>query len=464
LKITVIGTGHVGLVVGLCFAEIGHDVVCVDNDPNKIKTLEDGRLPFYEPELDGLLSRATASGRIRFVTDLAAGVEHSEVIFFCLGTPPLPGGEADLSSVERVARQIAQLSDSYKLVVEKSTVPVLTGERIRKTMQIYSREKGDLEFDVASNPEFLAEGSAVADFLYPDRIVIGVENEHAEALLREAYEPIVNQSFEWRLDHPAPQDRAKSVMLVTNRNSAELIKHASNSFLAMKISYINAISNLCDAVGADVRRVAEGMGYDHRIGPEFLKAGIGFGGFCFPKDLEAFIRIAEKNGQDFGLLREVERVNTNQVEKFIAKVRHEVWVLKGKTIAVWGLAFKPNTDDLRFSPSLITIERLLAEGAAVRAYDPQAMREARQTHPQVTYAASALAAAEGADALLLLTGWPEFRDVDLAELHARMVRPLILDGRNHLDPEIVRAAGFEYVGMGLPQNGEAMARGTVSRG
>ncbi|MDA1314480.1 MAG: UDP-glucose/GDP-mannose dehydrogenase family protein [Acidobacteria bacterium] len=464
MKITVIGTGHVGLVVGLCFAEIGHEVVCVDNDPHKIKTLEDGQLPFYEPELETLLSRATDSGRIRFVTDLAAGVEHSELIFFCLGTPPLPGGEADLSSVERVARQIARLSDSYKLVVEKSTVPVLTGERIRKTMQIYSREKGDVEFDVASNPEFLAEGSAVVDFLYPDRIVIGVENGRAEALLREAYAPIVDQTFEWRLEHPVPADRGKSVMLVTNRNSAELIKHASNSFLAMKISYINAISNLCDAVGADVRRVAEGMGYDHRIGPEFLKAGIGFGGFCFPKDLEAFIHIAEKNGQDFGLLREVERVNTNQIDKFIEKVRHEVWVLKGKTIAVWGLAFKPNTDDLRFSPSLITIERLLAEGAAVRAYDPQAMPEARQTHEQVTYAESALDAAAGADALLLLTGWSEFRDVDLAELHARMVRPLILDGRNHLDPEAVRAAGFEYVGMGLPQNGEAKPPAAVPRG
>jgi UDPglucose 6-dehydrogenase len=464
LDITVIGTGHVGLVVGLCFAEIGHEVICVDNDPRKIATLEEHRLPFYEPELEALLSRAVESGRIRFVTDLAAGVAHSELIFFCLGTPPLPGGEADLSSVERVARQIARLSDSYKLVVEKSTVPVLTGERIKKTMKIYSREKGDVEFDVASNPEFLAEGSAVIDFLYPDRIVIGVESERAEALLREAYAPIVNQDFEWQLNDPAPPDRNKAVMLVTNRNSAELIKHASNSFLAMKISYINAISNLCDAVGADVRRVAEGMGHDHRIGPEFLNAGIGFGGFCFPKDLEAFIRIAEKSGQDFGLLREVERVNSNQIDRFLDKIRHEVWVVKGKTIAVWGLAFKPNTDDLRFSPSLATIERLLAEEAAVRAYDPQAMEEARQTHPQATYAESALDAAEGADALLLLTGWPEFRDVDLSELHERMVRPLILDGRNHLDPEAVRAAGFEYVGMGLPQNGEAHPRGTAPRG
>ena len=263
MDITVIGTGHVGLVVGLCFAEIGHDVICVDNDPRKIATLEEHRLPFYEPELEALLSRAVESGRIRFVTDLAAGVAHSGLIFFCLGTPPLPGGEADLSSVERVARQIARLSVSYKLVVEKSTVPVLTGERIKKTMQIYSREKGNVEFDVASNPEFLAEGSAVIDFLYPDRIVIGVESERAEALLREAYAPIVNQDFEWRLDHRCPRNGNNAVMLVTNRNSAELIKHASNSFLAMKISYINAISNLCDAVGADVRRVAEGMGHDH---------------------------------------------------------------------------------------------------------------------------------------------------------------------------------------------------------
>jgi UDPglucose 6-dehydrogenase len=450
MEITVIGTGHVGLVVGLCFAEIGHDVVCVDNDADKIATLNARRLPFFEPHLEDLLFRNIDQGRIAFVADLAEGVRHSEVIFFCLGTPPLPGGEADLSMVERVARQIAQLSDSRKLVVEKSTVPVLTGERIEKTMQIYSREREDLVFDVASNPEFLAEGSAVYDFLYPDRIVVGVESEWAEKLLREIYAPVVRQDFPWNLDCPCPRDGREAPMLVTNRNSAELIKHASNSFLAMKISYINAVANLCDQVGADIRQVALGMGYDHRIGPDFLRAGIGFGGFCFPKDLQAFIRIAEKTGQDFRLLREVERVNLNQIENYLVKVRHEVWVLKGKTVAVWGLAFKPDTDDLRFSPALAVVERLLEEGATVQAYDPRAMTEAQTLAPSARYCESALEAARGADVLLLLTDWREFRDVDLSELRSAMTRPLIVDGRNLFDGESIRAAGFEYVGMGRP--------------
>ena len=451
MKVTVIGTGHVGLVVGLCFSEIGHDVVCVDNDLDKIATLQDGRLPFFEPYIDSLLKRNVELHRVRFSSSLEEGIAHSEMIFLCLGTPPLPDGEADLSSVERVTRQIATLSESYKLVIEKSTVPVLTGERIHKTLELYSQKGGVVEFDVASNPEFLAEGTAVLDFLCPGRIVIGVETARAEALLREIYEPIVRQDFAWNLDCPDPRDGQPVPMVETNRNSAELIKHASNSFLAMKISYINAVANLCDQVGADIERVAEGMGYDHRIGPEFLRAGIGFGGFCFPKDLQAFVRIAEKSGCDFRLLREVERVNLERVNIFLRKLNHAIWVLKNKTIAVWGLAFKANTDDLRFSPAVAVVERLVEEGARVRAYDPKAMEGARaELADTVAYCSSALEAAEGADAVLLLTDWPEFRSLDFAALRKVMVRPLILDGRNLLDSETLRAAGFEYLAMGKP--------------
>jgi len=448
MKITVIGTGHVGLVAGACLAEIGHDVVCVDNDPSKIEALRAGRAPFFEPDMEAMVQRNQKRGLLSFSGVLEEGIAHSEVIFLCLGTPPLPSGEADLSVVERVTHQIATLADGYKLVISKSTVPVLTGDRIQRTMEVYSGRKH--EFDVASNPEFLAEGTAVFDFLYPDRIVVGVESERAEKLLREVYEPVVRQEFQWNLERPCPRDGRKIPLLVTNRNSSELIKHASNSFLAMKISYINAIANLCDKVGADVTQVAEGMGYDHRIGPQFLRAGIGFGGFCFPKDLQAFVWIAGKNGYDFRLLREVEQINAEQVDSFLQKVKDQVWVLRGKTIAVWGLAFKPNTDDLRFSPALAVIEKLQEEGATVRAFDPKAMDDARKEYPSLTYCGSAAEAAEGADALLVLTEWPEFREIDLKALSKKMVRPLMLDGRNLFDPAVVREAGFEYCSMGRP--------------
>jgi UDPglucose 6-dehydrogenase len=450
MKITVIGTGHVGLVVGGCLAEIGNDVLCLDSDPSKIEALRAGRSPFFEPDLEPMVQRNQKAGRLAFTLEIKKAVAHSEVIFLCLGTPPLPSGEADLSVVERVTRQIATLADGYKLVIGKSTVPVLTGQRIQKTMQLYSRGTNGQEFDVASNPEFLAEGSAVFDFLYPDRIVVGVESQKAEKLLREIYAPVVRQDFPWNLERPNPRNGREIPLVVTNRNSAELIKHASNSFLATKISYINAVANLCDKVGADVEQVAHGMGLDHRIGPQFLRAGIGFGGFCFPKDLQAFVWIANKNGYDFQLLREVEKINVEQIEAFLQKLRTEVWVLGGKTIAAWGLAFKPNTDDLRFSPAIAVIEKLLEQGSKIRAYDPKAMEEARKELPALTYCSSAMEAAEGADALLLLTEWPEFKSVDLAALRSKMARPLILDGRNFFDAQKVRAAGFEYASMGRP--------------
>jgi UDPglucose 6-dehydrogenase len=451
MKITVVGTGHVGLVVGLCFAEIGHEVTCLDSDARKIDCLNQGVTPFYEPHMDDLLRRNRPAGRLRFDAELEPHVDGAEVIFLCLGTPPLPGGEADLSSVESVTRRIATQAKSYKLIVEKSTVPVLTGDRIQRTMQIYGR---GVPFDVASNPEFLSEGTAIHDFLHPQRTVLGVESARAAALLRELYEPILKQSFECPI-HPDCEWRGRETpLVVTNRNSAEVIKHASNSFLATKISFINAIANLCERVGADVEQVAAGMGFDSRIGSSFLRAGVGFGGFCFPKDLQAFIHIAEKNGYDFRLLREVERVNQDQVEGFFRKIKHEVWVLKGKRIAVWGLAFKPGTDDVRFAPALTVIEKLLAEGATVAAYDPQAMPAAQAVLPvqdgRIVYCVSAEEAAQGADALVILTDWSEFRSVELEKLRVSMARPLIVDGRNMFTPKEMRRLGFGYVSVGRP--------------
>ena len=448
MNLTVIGTGHVGLVAGLCFAETGHQVVCVDNDSTKIDGLQQGRLPFFEPHLDDLLERNAKASRVRFTASFQEGVDHGQVLFLCVGTPPSPTGQPDLSAVERVSREIAELASNDKLVVEKSTVPALTGARVEQTLRLYQR--GGAEFDVASNPEFLSEGTAVADFLHPSRIVLGVESERAETLLRTIYEPILSQDFSWRLPSAGNQAKREVPLVVTNRSSAELIKHASNSFLAMKISYINAVANLCDQVGGDIKKVAEGMGYDPRIGAQFLRAGIGFGGFCFPKDLQAFISMAEDSGCDFRLLREVERINLNQLEVYLEKLRKALWIIKGKTVAVWGLAFKANTDDLRFSPAMTLAERLLEEGAAVHAYDPQAMPFADEQLPGIELCASAIEAAEGADAALLLTDWPEFLDIDLTKLRQVMARPLILDGRNLFDPATIQLAGFDYIAMGRP--------------
>ena len=421
MRLTVVGSGHVGLVASLCFAEIGHDVVCLDSIEEKVNGLAEGRLPFYEPELQGLLERNREQGRIRFTTDLPTAVQHGEALFLAVGTPPLPGGEADLSAVERVCREIAAHADGDKLVVEKSTVPVGTGERIEQTLG-HSGRKG-AGFDVASDPEFLSEGRAVVDFLVPDRIVIGVESTRAEQTLRSVYQPIVDGSFEWNLETPAPTTRSEVPLLVTNRNSAELIKHASNSFLATKISYINAVAELCERIGADIEKVAEGMGYDRRIGKDFLRAGIGFGGFCFPKDLQAFVHIADQQGCDFRLLREVENINLRRIDLFVEKCRDRLWILKDKRIAVWGLSFKANTDDVRYSPAVSVVRRLLAEGVHIQAYDPQAMDEARPLLPEVDFRGSAIEAAEGAEAVLVLTDWPEFAQTDLAELKSRLARP-----------------------------------------
>lgn len=446
MEICVVGTGYVGLVTGTCLAEIGHRVVCVDDDREKIATLKRGALPIFEPGLECLVTRNRRAGRLSFTTDLKEGIEAATVIFICVGTPPLDDGDADLSAVEQVARQIGELSSTYKLVVEKSTVPVQTGMWIEKTLKVYGGGEDD-RFDVASNPEFLREGSAVEDFLHPDRIVVGVEHSRAERLLRELYEPILHRAFTCPIHSRCGEARPVS-FLVTDIKSAELIKHASNSFLATKISFINSVADLCELVGADVELVAEGMGLDRRIGRAFLNAGLGFGGFCFPKDLQAFVKIAEKCGYDFGLLREVDRINQSRIAQAIKKLKNQLWILKEKVIGVWGLAFKPDTDDVRYSPALVLIERLLAEGVAVKAYDPKAMERARQQLPSLVYCQDPYEVASGADALVVATEWKEFGSLDLTRVKNLMRRPLMLDSRNLFDRQKMKAMGFEYLGMG----------------
>ena len=428
MKIAIIGSGYVGLVTGTCFAELGNDIICVDIDKEKIDKLNQGIIPIYEPGLEELVKRNKKEGRLAFTADLKDAIKKSDVIFICVGTPPRENGEADLSHVEAVARIIAEAMDSYKLIVEKSTVPVETGEKVAAAIKAYNKHKVD--FDVVSNPEFLREGSAVNDFMNPDRIVVGANSKKAIDIMKKLYEPL------------------KAHVLVTDIKSAEIIKHASNSFLAAKISFINAIANICEKTGADVEKVAEGMGYDKRIGKAFLNAGIGYGGFCFPKDAEAFIRIAEKNGYDFKLLKEVQEVNKKQRELFIRKIEKALWVLKNKTIGVLGLAFKPNTDDMRFAPSIDIINSLQKEGAKIRAYDAEAMEKAKKIFSDITYCKDAYEAASGADALVILTEWNEFKELDLKKIKGLLKNPLIIDGRNIYEPEIMKKEGFKYISIG----------------
>ncbi len=428
MKITVVGSGYVGLVTGACFAELGNDVICVDIDKEKIRKLNNDIMPIYEPGLDDIVKRNRKENRLRFTTDLKQAIIESEIIFICVGTPPKENGEADLSSVENVARTIADVMDSYKLVVEKSTVPVQTGEKVAKAIKAYNKHK--VAFDVVSNPEFLREGSAVQDFMKPDRIVIGCETERAKKLMQELYAPL------------------KSPILFTDIKSAEIIKHASNSFLATKISFINAIANICELAGADVEKVAEGMGMDKRIGRQFLNAGIGYGGFCFPKDAEAFIRIAEKLGYDFKLLKATQEINQQQKMHLVKKIEKALWVVKNKTIGILGLAFKPNTDDMRFAPSIDIIEALQKEGAKIKAYDPQAMEKARQVLKSVEYCNNPYDAAKDADALVILTEWNEFKELDFKKLKSIMKHNLIVDGRNIYKPDDMRKLGFNYISIG----------------
>lgn len=451
MNIAVIGTGYVGLVSGVCFAECGHDVICVDNNLKKIENLKKGIIPIYEPGLDELVIRNAEAGRLSFTTEISEAVKKSAVIFIAVGTPPLPTGEADLSYIENVARQVAEAMDSYKVIVEKSTVPVKTGEWVKRTIRF--NNKDGVEFDVASNPEFLREGSAIGDFLKPDRIVVGVETERAAKLLQECYQPIIDQvvSFDLENDvviHQEAQEE-KAAFLVTNVSSSELIKHASNSFLALKISYINAVANFCELAGADVQQVAKGMGLDSRIGKKFLNAGVGYGGSCFPKDVSAFLEISRELGYDFDLLEEVIHINKVQREIFVRKIKKAMWIVKDKTFAVLGLSFKPNTDDMREAPSIDIINALIEEGATIKAYDPVAMDIAKDIFgDRITYCSDAYETAEGADALVLMTEWDEFVNMDLKKVYNSLNYPIFIDGRNCFEPEEMTKLGFEYHCMG----------------
>jgi UDPglucose 6-dehydrogenase len=428
MKLTIIGTGYVGLVTGTCFAEVGHQVICVDNDPAKVKMLQEGGIPIYEPDLEELVKRNTAAKRLSFTTSTAEGVEQSDVVFIAVPTPPLPDGAVDSSFIEKVAREIAAAMTSYKIVVDKSTVPVKTGDKVAETIKRYCKAR--VEFDVVSNPEFLREGFAVEDLMKPDRIVIGVRSQRPVPAMREVYTPF------------------KAPVIVTDINSAELIKHASNSFLALKISYINAISVLCEAAGANVQEVAAGMGMDDRIGRRFLDASLGFGGSCFPKDLSAFIKIAEQVGYNFGLLKEVQKINDEQMNRFLKKIVDTLWVLKDKKIGVLGLAFKQNTDDVRMSPAIELCQRLQKEGAVLRVHDPKAMEKGKALLKDVTYVDDMNEVAEGCDALVVATEWEEFKKLDLDRVRKSLTHPILFDGRNLFDPAEMEKLGFIYKSIG----------------
>jgi UDPglucose 6-dehydrogenase len=449
LRISVIGTGYVGLVTGACFAGIGHEVMCTDNDTSKIETLERGGMPIYEPGLEHVIPKARKDGRLKFCANPADAVAFGDAFFICVGTPPLPNGDADLSAIDHVARVIATEAKKPKLVVEKSTVPARTGQELKRALAAYGR-KSNVTFQVASNPEFLREGTAVGDFLHPDRIVVGVESDAAEKQMREIYQPVLDRSFECPVHTPECPAGPMPNWLVTTINSAELIKHASNSFLALKISYANMVSDLAERLGADIGEVVRAMGMDPRIGPSFLSAGLGFGGFCLPKDLQAFVHLAERSGVDFSLLREVEKINKNRIDSFYQKLRGALWVVRGKKLGVLGLAFKPNTDDVRFAPAIDLVNRLLVEGAVIRAYDPEAMERSRAILPDIEYAESAYDAAAGAEALLIATEWDQFKKLDWVRIRDSMTRPLIVDGRNLLSPQEMIKLGFEYRSFGRP--------------
>jgi len=428
MKLTIVGSGYVGLVTGTCFAEVGHYVTCVDNDENKIKQLQAGIIPIYEPGLETLVRKNVELGRLKFTSSIDEGVKNGEVVFIAVPTPPQADGSVDLSFVEKVARSIAEVLTEYRVIVDKSTVPVKTGEKVAETIRRYC--KTNVDFDVVSNPEFLREGSAVADLMNPDRIVIGANGDRAAAIMKDVYEPF-----------HAP-------IMITDLNSAELIKHASNSFLALKISYINAVAAICEASGADIGMVADGMGADKRIGREFLNAGLGYGGSCFPKDLSAFIRISDDLGYDFSLLKEVERINGDQLERFLKKMRSVMWVFREKKIGQLGLAFKGNTDDIRSSVAINIAQRMIEEGALLKTYDPKGMEKCAVAYPQIPLVSDPYDVAVEADAIVVATEWKEFKELDWLKIKKLMRTPLIFDGRNLLEPGEMKNLGFEYYSVG----------------
>ena len=452
VQIAVVGSGYVGLVAAVCFAEMGHSVICVDNDESKVAALQGGDTLIHENHLPELLERYRNT-RVRFMTDLGEATRTCQAIFVAVGTPQSETGDADLSYVEAVASEIARSINGYKVIIEKSTVPVYTNEWIRRVIERNGVPRD--AFDIVSNPEFLREGTAVEDFLHPDRIVVGADSERASELLSEIYLPLTQGEY-YRRPNAIPGGCSPEnlpILLQTSTKSAEIIKHASNAFLALKISFINAVSNLCEAADANVEQVARGMGLDSRIGPKFLRPGIGYGGSCFPKDIAAFRSVAEQMGVDFNLLSEVEKINSNQKKRFLSKVRSALWTLRGKRLAVLGLAFKGDTDDIRESPAIDLVEMFLAEGCTVVAYDPAAMARAESKIPrsaQMQYARDVEEAAADADALLILTDWQEFARLDLVQLHSLMRYPIIVDGRNLYDPQHMIENGFTYLSIGRP--------------
>ena len=446
MRLTVIGCGYVGLVTGACLAAAGHEVHCTDIDEKRIDQLKAGKVPIYEEHLEEVLKRAAADKKISYTANAGEAIRAGEVIFICVGTPPKETGEADLSAIDHVARQIATEARTSKIVVEKSTVPALTGVQLQKALGAYSRN-GDLKFEVASNPEFLREGTAVGDFFHPDRIVVGVENEKCATTMREIYTPILQRKFHCPV-HGGKCPDTSGELLITTISSAELIKHASNSFLALKISYANVISDLCERIGADVEEVTHAMGLDPRIGTQFLKAGLGFGGFCFPKDIQAFIHLSSQMGVEFDMLKAAEHVNKQRIDRFFDKIHKALWVIKGKKVAVLGLAFKANTDDIRFAPALDVIRRLLDEGAEVHASDPEAISRTKPLLPAVKYHEDPYEALKGVDAALVCTEWKVFRQLDWEKAGHTMARRLVIDGRNLYSPKKMHDLGFDYHSFG----------------
>lgn len=433
MKIGIIGTGYVGLTTGTCLAELGHQIICVDNDPTKLEKLNRGESPIFEPGLTDLIIKNKEAGRLNFTSEIGPTVKESEVIFICVNTPPKADGHADLKYVEKVARDIAQaINSDYKVIVDKSTVPVKTAEKVKETILRYS--VNEAKFDVVSNPEFLKEGTAVKDTMEPDRIVIGSDSEKATAVMLEVYKPLT--------------DKTKAPIKIVSVRSAELIKHGANTFLATKISFANLIAEVCEQAGADALEVLEAIGLDERIGRQFLNPGIGFGGSCFPKDIAAFKKTLEILGINNTFVETIEKINQQAIEKFLQKIEKELWVIDNKEIAVLGVAFKPNTDDIRNAPALKLIKKLKADGANIQAYDPQAMENAKKEIPDIKYCNDPYQAVEKAEALVICTEWDEFKNLDLAKIKELMVTPIIFDGRNIFEPGKMKELGFKYFGVG----------------
>ncbi len=446
-RIAVIGLGHVGLPTAVGLADLGWEVLGIEDDAAKADRIRNGHLPFYEPGLESALKKQLSAKRLIVATDSTRAIQDSEVLFVCIGTPQRNDGSADLSQMEVVAQAIARHLNGYKLIVEKSTAPVRTAEQIKRTIRRYAN--GAIQFDIAVNPEFLREGSALHDFFGADRIVLGVESTRALEILVGIYQPLLDRLVS---EGKASRDHVTERLVITDINTAELIKHAANAFLATKISFINMIAELCEASGGDVMEVARGIGLDPRIGPAFLSAGLGFGGYCLPKDLCALICIGEEHRVDMRLLHAVKDINSRRVEWVLSRLRQALWILQGKTVGVLGLAFKPMTDDVREATSLQIIAKLLAEGVSLRLHDPQAGENMKHRFPEIPgsvhYCSSAYEAAAGAHALVVVTEWAEYRDLDLAQIRDLMQARLLVDGRNLYDPSLVRSLGFEYMSVG----------------